>query len=462
MIKVLTSKEVKKSERIAFENGMDEKDAMFNAGAHIFDRAKDFENILVVCGLGNNGGDGFVCASLLKKIKKNVKVYVKEGKKSELASFFYEKIKDIVTDEIEGEYDLIIDALYGIGFHGSFNEEDRKIVEKINNSKSYIISADIPSGLDATTGKTDYCVKADETITFSCIKQGLLIGKGLDYCGKIICCNIGINVDSDFYFLEESDIKLNKINSSSHKGTQGHVGVIAGSLGMEGAGALCAISALRTSAGKVSLSVPEECLPFYYSRDPEIMVSVRKKIKDFVKDKDVVVFGPGIGRNDENLVKEVKENTKCPLIIDADGLYFAKDLKGTIITPHIGEASRLFNVSIKELEEDPKKYAMEFAKNNECIVILKSNYNIITDGNKCFISHFGCPGMATAGSGDVLAGIVAGALLLQKDKLEASILSSFLHGFAGRAAQIKKSEYAMTASDISENIYEGFLYLKKS
>ncbi len=462
--------EMQKAEERAFANGLDPRDAMFDAGKCVFERAKGFSDILVVAGTGNNGGDGFVCAELLKKAGKNVTVVV-VGDISHLsahAAYFFNKIK--TSEKFTENPDCVIDALFGIGFHGTLNGEFLAAAKKINSyrSKAHIISVDVPSGLDAVTGEAVYSVIADETVTFGAYKTGQLIGKGADVCGKLTLCDINIPLESNTVYLEKDDICLPSIPNTSHKGTMGHVGVIAASFGMEGAGALCAISALRASAGKVSLCVPRECTDFYLSRAPEVMLCVRDDVKKFISDKDAVVFGPGIGRKEDTkaLLTEIIDTCKCPLIIDADGLYYAsadilrKAQCPVIITPHMGEASRLFETDIHELSRKPVEYVSHFAAEANVTVLLKSNYNLISDGKHNCISSFGCAGMATAGSGDTLAGILAGAVLLKKDIYEAAKLAAYIHGAAGRIAEQKLSAYSMTASDISDNIGAAFKTIK--
>ncbi len=469
---VLTAEEMQNCEKEAFSNGILPESAMLCAGGKVYEHVKNYNRVLIVAWCGNNGGDGFVCGKMLKENGKKVDIilYGDKSKLSKHAAYFYEFVKDNTVESASGEYDCIVDAVFGIGFHGTLEGKALEAVKLINSYKgrAKIVSVDIPSGLNATTGEADFSVDADETVTFGGYKQGHFIGKGQDKCGNIHVCDININVNGNLLSPDETDIKklLPKIKKTAHKGTMGHVGIIAGSFGMEGAGALAGISALRSSAGKVSISVPRECVDFYKNRDPELMVAVRENVCDFMKDKDVILFGPGIGRNpkEEKLLDEILENSVSPTVIDADGLYYLTKEKlkkvsvPVTVTPHIGEAARLFGVPIKELVKDPLKYAEEFHRETGATVLLKSNYNIVCAG-KNYISCFGCAGMATAGSGDVLAGIVSGCMLLTHNSESACLLASFVHGFAGKCASAEKTEYSVTASDISGNIYKGFLKL---
>lgn len=262
---------------------------------------------------------------------------------------------------------------------------------------------------------------------------------------------------------------LPKIKDTVHKGDLGHIGVIAGSLGMEGA-ALLAVGALtKMCVGKITLAVENDIINNFSCRKPEIMVTNRDDLGKFIKDKNVVLFGSGFGRKEDNkkTAEFLLNNCACPLIIDADGLYFLTKemLKSAkcpvVLTPHLKEASRLFNCTLEDLINNPKKITSDFAKETNVTVLLKSHYNFITDGNEKYLCFFGTKGMAKGGSGDVLAGITAGAVNLTASCLNGCLLASFIHGFAGKSAENEKTEYSMTPSDIIDNIYKAFIELKK-
>lgn len=468
---VLTPEEMYKCEKESFLKGLSPKKAMYDAGSAVYEKVKNENKVLIVCGCGNNGGDGFVCAYRFKLDGRKADVFVwgDKNKMSEHTRFYFELVKENTVNELKDEYDCIVDALYGIGFKGSVREEDKKILSLINSLAAKKVSVDVPSGLNGKDGKGEECVKADETVTFGGIKYGHIIGNGGDKCGKITVADIGIGVKSNLIFAEEEDIKeiIPKVSNIRHKGTRGFAGIIAGSFGMEGAGQLSAISSLRSNAGKTALFVSEECKGFYFGRNAEVMLATYKSPNEaeiFIKDKDIIVFGPGIGRDEKQntaLLDILLCSSGCPLIIDADGLYFLtkekikKSKRKIILTPHMGEATRLFGVNLNDLTENPAKYASEFYGETGATVLLKSNYNVIA-GEKTYITSFGCPAMATAGSGDVLSGILAGAYLTVKDIEKACLLASFIHGTAGKKAQEEKSAFSVTAGDISENIFYGF------
>ena len=478
---VLTAKEMQRAEEDAFRAGLSPQEAMARAGRAVFEEAKRFHHVLVYARCSNNGGDGFVCANLLHQagIATDVVVLGNPERLSPHAAFYYEKIKPLILAAPAGNYDCVIDALFGIGFHGALSGPELAAAKEINEygRQAAVIAVDVPSGLSCDNGLTDFCVKADRTVTFGCKKTGHFLGEGAEVCGRITVADIGI-APQQFTVAEPeiADIAalMPPVKSTAHKGTNGHAGILAGSRGMEGAGELAAISALRCGAGKVSMLVPEDCAAYYSGRHPEIMVTAadmtdEQILQTFIEGKDVLLLGPGIGRSRESaaLLETALHYSTVPLVLDADGLYFctAALLQSArcpiIITPHMGEAARLFRTDMTLLQQDPIGCTSEFARQTGATVLLKSNYNIVCSGTNSLISQWGCPAMATAGSGDVLAGITAGAVLLCKGKLQnAALLASFLHGTAGRAAQKKKGVYSVIASDISENIFEAFSVLR--
>ncbi len=473
---VVTPEYMQIKEQDAFKKGLSPLDAMAKAGAYIFEYAKNFNNVLIVAGCGNNGGDGFRCASLLKEahIKTDILVIGNMDKLSEHSRYFYNSVTDLIVKNPKENYDLIVDALFGIGFKNELKGEFLEAVNLINSfkGKAKIVAVDISSGLNGLTGEGENCVNADLTITFQAKKLGHIINMGADKVGKLIVKDIDIPIDAELKEPEEEKIKacVPEIKNTAHKGIQGHIGIIAGSLGMEGAAILASESAIKMGAGKVTLAVDKKIINNFSHRAPEIMITDRDNLEKFILDKDVILFGSGIGRSEDNIsiLNFLIDNLVCPLVIDADGLYFLtkemlkKAKCPVILTPHLKEASRLFNKNIKDIICYPFDRTMEFTKETGATVILKSNYNLITGENFSYITTFGCKGMATAGSGDVLAGITAGAINLTKAIEKGCLLATYIHGFAGNKAQEEKTEYSTTASDIKDNIYKAFKKLKGS
>ena len=263
---------------------------------------------------------------------------------------------------------------------------------------------------------------------------------------------------------KKEELCLPKIPANAHKGTNGHIGIIAASFGLEGAAHLAAISALRAGAGKVSLLVPSECAPFFANRPSESMLCAKgfDYIEEFIKDKDVVLFGCGVGRDKKMKTYLAKLLSVChvPLIIDADGLFYLKKemLKTAncpvLLTPHIGEACRLFNVASDELLKKPVFYTYNFLSKTDTTILLKSDFNLCCSSEYAAKMHFGSCALATAGSGDVLAGICASlAHKFNGNMFSSAVHASFIHGTAGKIAEKNCGTYSTTAEEISKNIY---------
>lgn len=286
----------------------------------------------------------------------------------------------------------------------------------------------------------------------------------------LYCFNIDKNIRS----------LLKKRKSDTHKGTYGRIGILGGSPGMAGSIYLSSLASMRSGAGLSYLIAPKsistilqikaneqiiksiDCENFYYNK--EIFNEILEKIKDL----DVLAIGPGMGKGDglNKLIDEIIQNTKIKLLIDADGLNaLSKDLSiidtrnNIILTPHLGEFSRLTNISIDEINKDRENIAKEFAKEHKIVLVLKSNHTIVTDGNKIYINKIGNPGMATAGSGDVLTGIIA-SLMKNLDSYNAAILGVYIHSLAGDIAKMKLGEESLMASDIINNIAEAIKLLR--
>lgn len=288
---------------------------------------------------------------------------------------------------------------------------------------------------------------------------------------------------SDLYSFDiDKNIRslLKKRKSDTHKGTYGRIGILGGSPGMAGSIYLSSLASMRSGAGLCYLIAPKsistilqikaneqiiksiDCENFYYSK--EIFNEILEKIEDL----DVLAIGSGMGKGDglNKLIDEIIQNTKINLVIDADGLNaLSKDLSiietrnNIILTPHLGEFSRLTNISIDEINKDRENIAKEFAKEHKIVLVLKSNHTIVTDGNKIYINKIGNPGMATAGSGDVLTGIIA-SLMKNLDSYNAAILGVYIHSLAGDIAKMKLGEESLMASDIINNIAEAIKLLR--
>lgn len=458
-------------------------------------------NIAVIAGKGNNGGDAFAAARHLINRGACVKVFVASCRNSiagdaavnlHVLENMGVSINELTDASQMNEFantlnaaDLILDGIFGTGFKGEVRGLIKDIIEIVNNSGKTIISIDIPSGVCGTGGKTTgCCVHANKTVTFVLPKTGLVIHPGCDYTGELVVADIGVPST----VVDGMGISLNIIDGyevcafipqrfkNSNKGDYGKLLIISGSIGMTGSGALAAGAALRTGAGLVYLGVPSRLASIY---DILLRESVTIPLKDkepgclsvkcideilaLMKKMDVLAIGPGLSLNDDvvDIVSAVIETADIPLILDADALNaVAKDISilrklrsEAVITPHPGEMARLCGISIEEVQNNRIDAAREFAGKWRIVTVLKGSRTIIAlpDGTT-YINPTGNSGMATAGSGDVLAGVIAG-LAAQGAKLaDAAVVGVYLHGLAGDNAAIIKGEHGLVAGDIIDEL----------
>lgn len=441
--------------------------------------------IAVFCGSGNNGGDGVCAARKLLALGASLRVFL-VGEREKLTPDTAEmerrlmeyggRLEDYLEDSA-GEYELIIDAVFGVGLNTDLSGKALSAVRFINKSPAKVISADIPSGLAADSGQIlGGAVRADVTVTFSLPKPGHFMREGRECCGDLIIHDIGLPEEAfegeslPCTLVTESEIDgIIPIRSrNTHKGDYGRVLLICGSEGYTGAAALTARAALKSGAGLVSLGVPLCVYPILASKlDDEVMVfplpddrgrlgrSALDEILSRAEGSDSLLIGPGLGRSDElsGLVGAVLKSVKCPVILDADGINAVAGnidvLKGVsaplILTPHEGEFKRLGGLSGRSRLES----AVEFARAFGVILMLKGPGTVtaLPDG-RAFINSTGNPGMATGGSGDVLAGLITSLAAQGIAPEKAAYAAAFLHGRAGDICADAVGEYGMTPSDI--------------
>ncbi|MGB9814059.1 MAG: NAD(P)H-hydrate dehydratase [Thermovenabulum sp.] len=513
-MKVVMPETMKKLDKIAVqEYGIPSIVLMENAGKAVADVAERafFEQrlkakrVYVFCGKGNNGGDGFAAARHLKNKGFEVEVFAVEGKskisgdalincniieKMGIPTYLInddeglKRARDAAKDDA-----FIIDALLGTGVKGEVKGILKEVINIINNSTSYKIAVDIPSGVCGATGKILGCVvKADETVTMGLLKPGLLLYPGALYTGKVTVADIGMPVDliekieSEGVLLKEDIIKsyFEPYPPNVHKGYFGKVFIIAGSKGLTGAAALCGLASQRAGAGLVTVGVPESLTPIFEIKLTEVMKKplpdIDGKISfkalepalEFAEKVDAVAIGPGLSQDEETkeFVKQFVKNCNKPMVIDADGLNaFQEEPErllerggDVVLTPHSGELSRLLSVSVAEIEEDRWQAVTKAAKKFNCTVLLKGARTLIKDSNSpVYINPTGNPGMATGGSGDVLTGIIAAFLARKMTPLNAAQAGAYIHGLAGDIAKRVKGEISLIAGDIIENLDKAFL-----
>lgn len=448
--------------------------------------------VIVFANVGNNGGDGVAVARILLNRGLSTCLYVIGNAEKATTDFktqleIYKRVNGLVTYiNLNSEFsinefskdDVIIDALFGVGLARDISGIYKNVVECINNTKSIKIAVDVPSGINADTGAVMGCaVDADYTVTFNANRTGLVLYPGCEYAGNVIIRDIGFpkealeSVDNAYCLEPEDIIMLPERVANSNKGTYGKILIIAGSDTMTGAAYMSSLAAMRMGAGMVKVFTTEKCAAIIQTSFPEAMVETwnssenyTNRLKNSLDWCDVIVIGPGLGQT-----HETKELLKCALksakkiVVDADGinLISASDEikkllhKQVVITPHIGEMSRLTGISIPEIKNNLVYTARKCAGELGITVVLKDARSVITDGTNTYINITGNNGMATAGSGDVLAGITGAIWATSKmskflgdDVARIAALAHMIHGMAGDMAANKYSKAGLMATDI--------------
>lgn len=514
-MRVVNNVEMRELEDKACEMGISKLILMENAGRSIFleiekiIKEKRLKNpkIFVLSGKGNNGGDGLVTARFLINRGYDVKVALL-GKKDDLASecrknyeILINQSSDVFLDRILRadsernsysyedlsydfkmsliEADIVVDALLGTGISKDITGPLKEIIDFVNKNKKFIVSIDIPTGINSDTGVIcGAAIKADITVALGCYKLGHFLGNGRDYSGKLVLGDISLpkifENEGRISLLEEEKIKLllKKRKINSHKGNYGHTVVLGGSKGMMGAPLLAGLAALRSGSGLVTAIIPEEISLAFQSSFPEMMTypvknwsNETERIINFINTKDVLIIGCGFGQEDEKteFFKNIINTIKIPTVIDADGLnILSQDIDiikninvPLVLTPHIGEMARLIKADKNSILSSPHKVASDFASQYNVYVVLKSSLSAIAEpkGN-VYLSTYGNPGMATAGSGDVLSGIIGSFIGQGYDIISSLKLALAIHGLAGNIAKEEKGENAIVATDIINNLHK--------
>lgn len=440
-------------------------------------------SVLVVCGTGNNGGDGIAVARLLNQ--QGIKAYVYyAGASGKKGSDLFEPQKKIYTtygypvaDTLDGTYDVVVDAIFGIGLSRPIVGEMAELIEKMNQMTGFKVALDMPSGISAEDGEVlGSAFMADATITFSFGKAGQYLWPGAKYCGKTYIVDIGITEESwlenrpRLAYLEDMDLQQLPVRAEdSHKGSYGKLLVIAGSSQMAGAAVLAAKAAYRMGTGLVKVVTAEENRNILLTLVPEALVSVygknidKKKLIEELKWADAVVLGPGIGTGAaaEDLLSTVMMNVNVPLVLDADALnLLAKEPErllrphmDLVVTPHLGEMSRLTGDAVSYIKSKLIEEARDFAQNYDVICVLKDAHTVTAvPYGLTYLNLSGNNGLATGGSGDVLSGMI-GALLAQGLKADmAAPLGVYLHGRAADEEVKNTGCRGMMAQDILEGL----------
>lgn len=496
---IVTAKEMKMYESFLMEQAgipsllLMERAAMEMAGV-LMRYLKKKSRILVFAGTGNNGGDALAVGRLLSERGMEITFYMpgdkrKAGTETKKQLSILRNLGFHILRKLpEAEYDMIIDGLFGIGLSREIAGVYDKAVGEIGRLRergAVVAAVDIPSGISADSGKImGRCVYADLTVTFGYAKAGHYFYPGREAAGELFVCGIGPgwrepeNKRPSFFSFDRREMAqlLPKRNPAGHKGSFGKVLLIAGSRDMAGAAVLCGRSILRTGAGMVKIITPDANRSIIQRALPEAMLYTYRKhpdpdrVEEALLWADVVTAGPGMGQGTAagELLGQVlrREDKKAPIVLDADALNLiaeSETLKEAvrdydrgriILTPHPGEFVRLSGLSMEEYGKDRRRAVADLAGRFGCIVAGKDATTCAAspDVEPVFMNLSGNDGMATAGSGDVLAGIIGGLLAQGLAPFEAACLGICLHGSAGDAAAAKKSRYGVMASDIIEEI----------
>ena len=448
---------------------------------------------LCVCGGGNNGGDGYVCAEILLERGREVTVVcVGEGKSADNAvckQSFLNAGGNVENAFPNKKFSLVIDCLLGTGFYGAPKPQYAEAIERINAYKkagAKVLSADIPSGLNGDNGQKSVCVEADVTLCIGEKKAGVYFGDGIDVAGKVFCADIGIRLPAGDYatLIEKEDVAklLPKRKRNTHKGSYGKVAIVGGSAQYFGAGYLSAYACLRSGAGYTYLYVPQAVLPYYVLKNPELIVKpldgggargMRERL-DGLLQMQAIAYGMGMGVN-----KEVCEGAKYllneytgKLLLDADALNaLAKYEKGNlqnlftnkkcevVLTPHVKEFSRLTGRTVSEILGQGMLAPVEFAKTHAVTVLLKGAVTTITDGKKICVNAVGSAGQAKGGSGDALSGVVAGLLGQGLSVFDGAVAGAYWLGKSAENVAKNMGEYSMLSTDVIDGLGKAFLAL---
>jgi NAD(P)H-hydrate epimerase len=500
-MKVLSPKRMARYDEYAIKTwGIPSAVLMENAGRNTYRLLKERyltggETIAVVCGRGNNGGDGFVIARYALIDGFRVRAYL-IGRKSDLKGDaalnmgLFESLSGEVIECTERpkpvktgitEADLIIDAIFGTGLSKPVGGMEKTVIDAINTSGKPVIAVDIPSGIDGATGKAlGSSIHALHTFTYAYPKLGQVLSPGADQCGSLTVIDISIppfvekEVGFDGEITDGAMIRgfLKRRLSSSHKGSFGHAVVVAGSPGKTGAAHMASLAALRIGAGLVTLVIPETLNAILETKTTEVMThpvaddgrgffipGAFEEIAAFVEDKDVVVMGPGLSRNEGvmELARRIYREIDKPFVIDADGINAFRGHTGllkkkggeAVLTPHPGELARLIDRTPKEVNDDRMGAALACARAWGVGILLKGAASVLAmpDG-RVFLNPTGNPSLAKGGSGDILTGFIGGLVSQGYSLTRSTLLGAYLHGYMADTWVENHSDMDLLALDL--------------
>ncbi len=514
-MRILTADQMREADRRTIQDiGIPSLVLMENAGRQavaamesLFQDLTD-RRVAVLSGKGNNGGDGFVVARTLSQRGIDVSVFL-VGRVAEVKGDARINIEILgrlgvtvveIADESAWElhfseisqHSLIVDALFGTGLKSALSGIYETILADVNGSGIPVVAIDLPSGMSADTSDLlGDCIEATMTVMLGAPKLPLVMPPAEQKAGEVVIADIGIpagvieSIEGSRIELMTRDQMRGLISPravDAHKGDFGRVLVVAGSRGKTGAAVLAALGALKSGAGLVTIATPRSCMPIVAAHAPDYMTEALEETLDGTVDfaaaeyvlaltADVVAVGPGLGRGEAvtTFMRELLERSEAPLVFDADALnafadepsaLVGRDGRDLIITPHPGEMARLVGCTVDDVQADRIGIARDFASAHKVYVVLKGYRTLIaTPDAKIFINPTGSPGMATGGTGDVLAGMLAAWVAQLLDAEAACKIATYLHGAAGELADADEGEVSMTALDLATHIGDAVLEL---
>ncbi len=497
MIHVTTVSVMRERDAATIEGGVPGRELMWRAACGIYRAIPKEGRVGILCGSGNNAGDGYALALLLKEDHRDCTLLRLDERTSPDGAYYLEKCLqggipiELLEDEIDlSSYDILVDCILGTGFRGEVNGKSADVIRAINESGKFVISVDINSGLSGDSGEGDICVRSDLTVSIGTYKAGLFLGCAKDVIKEKCNVDIGISMPKpSIQVVEAEDFAdvLRPRPATSHKGNYGYITVMGGCPSYSGAVKLANLSAaaLRAGCGVAQLAVPasisQSVSPYLLEStllslpcDESGYMAYDAQILDTLLSRQAAIavgMGWGRGRDNERILSHLLTRGSLPLLIDADGLNTLAEmdkslLKRTkcrvVLTPHLKEFERLSGIPVSEIQRDPIGHACAFAGEYGVVLLLKGACTVVTDGEETLLVDRGCPGMATAGSGDVLSGILAGLLGYAPVTTLTVACGAYIAGLAGELAQKVTGSISMIASDTVSHIPEAVMQMTKA
>ena len=497
-----------RDEIISIENnsekfGVDKICLMENAGRAAFEcisrRFCNISTAVVICGSGNNGGDGFVAAAYLINAGIKTKVYLLSSPKTDPAKLMYERLCQINIDVIKTDFsdfnndvnnaDIIVDAIFGTGFRGNVDEKTEKIISMVNSSNAKVVSLDLPSGAKCDSGVIgNACINADFTVSFIALKPCHILYPAAELCGEVEFVDIGVPseayIPETLYIINENDVKncfSKRRPIICNKYDFGRLSLICGSYGMAGAAKIAATAAVKSGAGLVGVCVPKSIYEIVSSNLSEpvfhplkenafgrISAENSETVSQIIKRSDAILVGCGIGCDDDtkSVVSQIINESECDIIIDADGINCVSEniniikraKSDLILTPHMCEMSRLLGLSVDEIQSDIISIGRDFSREYNVILVLKGPRTLIFEpSGRVHINTMADSSMATAGTGDMLAGVIAAFCAQGISAIDAARFAVFLHGESGVLSAKLYSQRATTPTSMIKCLERLFL-----